>query len=505
MKILLTLLLALPFAASSYAATPNTPVNLGTAANFGLLAGSGITNVSSATMITGDVGSAPTPAVTGLVGSQVNGTLYLNPDPATTQAQVDLTVAYNEAAGAPCGTDLTGQDLGGLTLVPGVYCFSSSALLTGTLMLDAQGNANAQWIFQMGSTLTTAVNSTVSIINGGSLCNVYWQVGSSATIQTGNIFLGNILALTSITLDGGTLDGRALARNGAVTMASQETVDNSDCSCTIFATSSSKGAVTKLSAPLPKQSVIVAGLPSSEGMACGASQLLYVAQSGVSGGPLRIVTVNQTGKDLRDFLDFAKTPALASSGGPIGPTLQPGSGTLFFSTTASHGFANTGVWSAVKTGPVQVMLPFASNGTANGGGATAFLVNGPYSGNLLAVDVANKKIVRVAAPFTAPQPGIDFITTNITSPSGLAVNSLGNIFISNTDGTIEQFGSDGTFLGQYATTGLPIMNIAARGIQIFATDINRRVMWDHSDGTQSTLGNVVGADGVAVCPTDNTQ
>jgi ethanolamine utilization microcompartment shell protein EutL len=506
MKILLTLLLALSlfpastFASTSKASTPNVPINLGTSANFGLLAGSGITNVSSATMITGDVGSAPTPAVTGLLASQVNGTLYLNPDPATTQAQVDLTVAYNQAAGAPCGTDLTGQDLGGLTLVPGVYCFSSSALLTGTLTLDAQGNENSQWIFQMGSTLTTAVNSTVTIINGGTLCNVYWQIGSSATIQTGNVFLGNILALTSITLDGGTLEGRALAMNGAVTMASQETVDNSDCSCTIFTTSSSRGAVSKLTAPAPKQSVIAKGLTSSEGIACGANQLLYVAQSGVSGGPLRIVTINQSGKGLKDYLDFAKTPALASSGGPIGPTIQPGTGLLFFSTTDSNGFANTGVWSAGKGAPVQVMLPFASNGTTDGGGATAFLINGPYSGNLLAVDVANKKIVRVAAPFTAPQAGTDFITTNLTSPTGLAVNGLGHIFVSNADGTIEQFGSDGTFLGQYATTGLQNINIAARGIQVFVTTSTGRVIWIHSDGTQSTVGNVVSADGVAVCP-----
>lgn len=501
MKSLFTILLALALSnVFAYAATPNVPVSLGTSANFGLLAGSGITNVSSATMITGDVGSAPTPAVTGLLASQVNGTLYLNPDPATTQAQVDLTVAYNEAAGAPCGTDLTGQDLGGLTLIPGVYCFSSSALLTGTLTLDAQGNENAQWIFQMGSTLTTAVNSTVSIINGGTLCNVYWQVGSSATIQTGNVFLGNILALTSITLDGGTLDGRALARNGAVTIASQETVDNSDCSCTIFASSTSKGSVSKLSAPTPKQSVIATGLTSSAGMACGTNQVLYVTQSGTAGGPLRIVTLSQTGANLKDYLDFAKTPALAASGGPIGPTLQPGTGTLFFSTTNSHGFANTGVWSAGKAAPVQVMLPFASNGTSNGGGATAFQVTGPYSGNLLAVDVANKKVVRVAPPFTSPQSGTDFITTNLTSPSGLAVNSLGNVFVSNTDGTIEQFASDGTFLGQYATTGLRNINIAARGNQVFVTTSAGRVIWIHSDGTQSVLGNVVGANGVAVCP-----
>ena len=130
---------------------------------------------------------------------------------------------------------MTGTDLGGLTLVPGVYCFSSSALLTGTLTLDAQGDPNAQWVFQIGSTLTTATDSTVSIINGGANCNVYWQIGSSATIQTNNTFVGNILALTSITLDGGILNGRALARNGAVTMADTETVTNNFCNCMMTA------------------------------------------------------------------------------------------------------------------------------------------------------------------------------------------------------------------------------------------------------------------------------
>jgi hypothetical protein len=283
-------------------------------------------------------------------------------------------------------------------------------------------------------------------------------------------------------------------------MASQETVDNSNCSCTIFSTSSSKGTVNKLTAPSLKQSVIATGLTSSEGIACGSNQLLYVAQSGAYGGPLRIESFSQTGGNMKDFLDFAKTPALASSGGPVGPTFQPGTGTLFFSTTKSNGFANTGVWSVGKGSPVQVMLPFAANGSSNGGGGTAFLVNGPYSGNLLAVDVANKKVVRVVGPFTAPQAGIDFITTNLTTPTGLAVNSMGHIFVSNTDGTIEQFASDGTFLGQYAATGLHNINIAAKGLQVFVTTSTGRVLWIHSDGTQSTLGNVASADGVAVCP-----
>jgi hypothetical protein len=217
-------------------------INLGTADNFAVLGASGITNVSAHTFIIGDVGSSPTPSVTGLLQSQVKGKLYLQADPATSQAQTDLTGAYNQAANASCGLDLTGKDLAGLTLGPGVYCFSSSAGLTGTLTLDAHGNTHAVWVFQIGSTLTTATNSNVSIVLGvpGNRppppwsrglrgCNVYWQVGSSATIGHGTIFRGKILALTSITLNGGTLHGKALASNGAVSMSARETIDGPPC------------------------------------------------------------------------------------------------------------------------------------------------------------------------------------------------------------------------------------------------------------------------------------
>lgn len=215
-------------------------INLGTADKFALLGASGITNVSSLTYIIGDVGSSPTPKITGLTQSQVKGHLFFKSSPVTAQAQKDLTVAYGEAAGATCGTDLTGKDLGGMRLGPGVYCFSSSAELTGTVTLDAHGNENSQWVFQIGSTLTTATNSKVSIVLGHAQphplwekglrgCNVYWQVGSSATIGTGSIFVGKILALTSITLNGGTFRGKGLASNGAVTMSAHEMVDGPPC------------------------------------------------------------------------------------------------------------------------------------------------------------------------------------------------------------------------------------------------------------------------------------
>ncbi|MGI8822411.1 MAG: ice-binding family protein [Acidimicrobiia bacterium] len=161
---------------------------------------------------------SPGSAVTGFPPGIVLGTIHAG-DAVAAQAQSDLTIAYNDAAGRACDTNLTGQDLGGLTLTPGVYCFSSSAQLTGALTLDAQGDPDAVFIFQIGSTLITASASTVNLINGAQACNVFWQVGSSATLGTNSIFRGTILALTSITVTtGATVEGRTLARNGAVTL-----------------------------------------------------------------------------------------------------------------------------------------------------------------------------------------------------------------------------------------------------------------------------------------------
>jgi hypothetical protein len=183
-----------------------------------VLGGTTVTNAGSTT-VEGNLGVDPGLAVTGFPPGLVAGGTIHGGDAVALQAKSDTTTAYNALAGEVPTVDLTGQDLGGKTLTRGVYHYSSSAQLTGALTLNAEGNPNAVFVFQIGSTLTTASNSSVLVINGGQDCNVFWQVGSSATLGTTTAFKGNILALTSITLDtGATVSGRALARNGAVTM-----------------------------------------------------------------------------------------------------------------------------------------------------------------------------------------------------------------------------------------------------------------------------------------------
>jgi hypothetical protein len=196
---------------------------LGSAATYGILAGSTVTCVTGGT-INADVGVSPGSTTTGFPPCVITGATHLADATAAT-AQNDLTTAYNYLAGRPCGTVVTPADLGGRTLPPGIYCTASSLGVTGTVTLDGQGNANAVWVFQMGSTLTTGTSANIALIGGAQARNVWWQVGSSATLGTGTTFRGNILALTSITLvDNATMLGRALARNGAVSLGTNNTI-----------------------------------------------------------------------------------------------------------------------------------------------------------------------------------------------------------------------------------------------------------------------------------------
>jgi hypothetical protein len=199
-------------------------VELGSAGNFAILAGTGVSNIGVSTIITGDVGSFPTSTMNGLLGGNVIGTLYMVADPIVGTAKTDLTTAFNDAQGRSTDAiSLPGQ-LGGLTLAPGLYVNASTSGISGTgangiLTLDAGGNPNAVWIFKMGSTLVTDAGTSIVLAGGAQAKNIYWSVGSSATLGTNSIFFGNILADQSITLTtGASLTGRALTRIGAVTL-----------------------------------------------------------------------------------------------------------------------------------------------------------------------------------------------------------------------------------------------------------------------------------------------
>ncbi len=176
-------------AGSRPAAAAEARVTLGTTASFGVLAGSTVTN-TGATVINGDLGLYPGTSITGFPPGIVGGTTHQT-DAEAQQAQSDLVIAYNDAASR--GPGAAAGELGGRTLVDGVYT-GTTLSLTGTLTLDAQGDPNAVFIFQSASTLITASNSTVALINGAQACNVFWQVGSSATLGTNTTFVGTILA-----------------------------------------------------------------------------------------------------------------------------------------------------------------------------------------------------------------------------------------------------------------------------------------------------------------------
>jgi hypothetical protein len=208
--------LAAALTAGSRAEAAQAPVGLGTAASFAFLAGSTVTN-TGLSKINGDMGVSPGTAVTGIPpGGLTNGAIH-PADAVAIQAQADLTTAYNDAAGrTTCTPEPT--DLSGRTLVSGVYC-GGTFELTGTVTLDAQGNPNAVFIVQAGSSLITASGSNVALINGAQACNVYGQVGSSATLGANSVFAGTVMARTSVTArTGASVAGRLLALDAAITL-----------------------------------------------------------------------------------------------------------------------------------------------------------------------------------------------------------------------------------------------------------------------------------------------
>jgi len=240
------------------AAATATAVPLGNASNFAVLAGAGITN-TGATTINGDIGTYPTLAITGAGTMTLNGTNHAG-DNVTQSAKTDLVTAYNAAAGEGPTSPIS-ADLGGLTLNPGVYNSASSIMLTGTLTLNGGGDENSVFVFQAGSALTTESASSISLENGAQACNVFWQIGSSATLGTGSVFRGTILALTSITVTtGASVTGRVLARNGAVTLHN-DTITTPSCAVSAATTTTAAPTVTTTTTTAPKRTTTTTTAP----------------------------------------------------------------------------------------------------------------------------------------------------------------------------------------------------------------------------------------------------
>ena len=257
--------------------------------NFAVLADTAITNTPTS-VITGDVGLGPTSggsSYSGLTTAEVSGTIYAtdasgpaggtgNNSAIIISAKNALTASYLDAESRTPTTTFTAiHDLGGATLTPGVYNDPSSLGITGTLTLDGQGNPDAVFIFQAGSTLITEAGSKVVLINSAQSCNIFWQVGSSATLKTNSEFYGNILALSSITLQSGaSIEGTALARNGAVTL-NHNVINKLPCvtpppAPSVSASASSGGGYN---APLPL--INVTKIPSPLALASGPGPVTY--------------------------------------------------------------------------------------------------------------------------------------------------------------------------------------------------------------------------------------
>ena len=264
-------------------------VGLGTAAPFAVLAGTPAVTNTGPTTITGNVGISPGAAVTGFPPGIVNGAIH-KADAVALQAKKDLVTAYTDAAGRTPVTAVAGGTLGGKTLVAGVYGSGGVVLnLTGTVTLNGQNNPSSVWVFKATSSLITASSSVVKLINGASPCNVFWQVTSSATLGSGSTFVGTIMALTSITMASAvTVNGRALARNGKVTLINDR-ITNS-CSAASPGASGVPNTATGAAPPQGGRSpwlpvLLLASIVGSLALAFGLRTSRRRGQQGKRSGP----------------------------------------------------------------------------------------------------------------------------------------------------------------------------------------------------------------------------
>ena len=262
------------------AGAATAPVGLGTAGSFAVLAGQTVTNTGPSS-ISGDLGVSPGTAVTGFPpGIVTNGTIH-RADGVAAGAQSDLTTAYNDAAGRSPTANVPAFIGAGQTLAPGVYKASSSLDVGGSLTLDAGGDPNAVFIFQAPSTLVTDSASSVVLTGGAQACNVFWQVGSSATLGTNSALTGSILALTSISVQtGDTIAGRALARNGAVTL-DDDTITTPSC----LTTTPTPTPTATTPTPTPTRTGTPTPTPTRTGTPTATATRTSPAATGTTTGP----------------------------------------------------------------------------------------------------------------------------------------------------------------------------------------------------------------------------
>ncbi|HEY1119424.1 MAG TPA: ice-binding family protein [Acidimicrobiales bacterium] len=315
---------------SSAGAAIVATVPLGTSAQYAVLAGSTVTN-SGASILNGSLGLSPGTSVTGFPPGQVVAPATTNIDNAAArQAQSDLTVAYVNAAGRPLDATTT-ADLANLTLQGGVYAGPSKGALalTGPLTLDGAGNQNSVFIFQTNSTLTTGTASSVNLINGAQACNVFWQVGSSATLGENSTFVGTVLALTSVTVNSEvTIQGRALARNGAVTLI-DDTFNPTACAAQQPTTTTTTAPTTTTTAPGTTPTTVPGTTPVGGD---GTVGIPIAGPGGSPTGPIAAspgVPVPVAGSPTGDTSTAAPTGGITTSsarpGSPSGPLARTGS------------------------------------------------------------------------------------------------------------------------------------------------------------------------------------